>query len=51
MVKVEVTDPVELEDVMAMVTEVALPPNVFPLIVMGVRPHVFPLLLLKETVG
>jgi hypothetical protein len=32
-------------------TLVALPPNVFPLIVTGVIPQVFPLLLLKVTVG
>lgn len=33
------------------VTVVALPPNVFPLTVMGVVPHTFPLKLLSNKVG
>ena len=33
------------------VTLVALPPKVLPLTVTGVEPQVFPMVLLKETVG
>jgi hypothetical protein len=37
--------------VAVIVTSVALPPNVLPIIVAGVVPHVLPTLLLSVTVG
>jgi hypothetical protein len=41
----------EPEPFSVMVTIVALPPNVFPVIVTGEFPHIFPLVLLSVTVG
>jgi hypothetical protein len=48
MTKVGVNTPVPFS---LKVTLVALPPNVFPLIVIGVVPQVVPLVLVSESVG